>query len=179
MANIDAPFGLRPVRMMNGGKIPMRKYANKGATTAVYQGDIVVLQAADGRVLRLANTSTNADIIGVAANYVAAGTAGQELWVYDDPFTVFELQSDGTTAADYTDHIGAVGPVLVTAGSTTTGVSKMELDVSQVTSSGTASNNVVKIIGVSDNVRNDSSSSHCVVEVLVFQHFLNHRSASV
>ena len=178
MPNLDAPFGLRAVSMLNGGRIPMRKYANKGATTAIFQGDITVLQGADGRVLRLATTSGDDDTIGVSANYVASGTAGQEIWIYDDPFTIFEVQSDGTTSEDHNDAIGAQAAAICTAGNTTSGIAKVELDYSSL-GTGTASDNVFKVIGVSKKANNDSASSHAVFEVLLVNHFMSNRSASI
>ena len=81
MANLDHPHGLRPVRQLHGGKIPMHVYWKKGATTAIFEGDLVVLQGADSRVLRLATTSGDDDTIGVAANYVAAASVGVEVGV--------------------------------------------------------------------------------------------------
>jgi len=179
MANKDFPRGLRPLRQLSGGKIPMHAYWKKGTTTAIFEGDLVVLQGADSRVLRLATTTGSDDVIGVAANYVAAGSEGSTVWVYDDPFTVFGVQTDGTTDTDYTDAVGSVAPAIVAAGSTSTGLSGVEIDSSAITSTGTASNNVFKIIGVVPDVDNDASSSHVEMEVLVFKHFMNNRSASV
>ena len=175
MANLDSAFGFRPVRMLNGGKIPMHKYANKGATTAIFQGDRVALQGADGRLLRIATTTPNVDCIGVAANYIASGTAGQDVWVYDDPNTVFEVQSDGTTDTDHNDYIGSVAACIAGTGNTTSGLGADEIDASSITSSGTATNNVVKIIGVSAKANNDSSLSHCVMEVLLMNHMFGGR----
>ncbi len=175
--NIDGAYGFKPVRMLNGGKIPMRKYARKGTTTAIWKGDLVVMQGADRRLLRHATTTPNVDTVGVAANYSASGsgTAGNDVWVYDDPQTVFEIQNDGTTDTDHFDHAGSVAALITATGNTTTGLAKLEIDTSSITSSGTASNNVVKIIDVSKSVRNDSSSSHADVEVLLMDHMYGGR----
>jgi len=179
MANNDNPRGLRPLRQLSGGKIPMHAYWKKGTTTAVFEGDIVVMQGSDSRVLRLATTQGNDDAIGVAANYVSAGSSGTTVYVYDDPFTVFGVQCDGTTDTDYNDKVGSVSAMIATAGSTTTGLSKVEIDSSSITSSGTATNNIFKIIGAVKDVNNNAASSHCEMEVLLLTHLYNNRSASV
>ena len=66
MANKDAPFGLRPVRMMsgepyNGGSSRYR--IASGATTPIYQGDLVN-QLTAGGVGRVAASAT-VPIIGM------------------------------------------------------------------------------------------------------------------
>jgi hypothetical protein len=179
LANIDNPHGLRPVRQLGGGRVPLHAYWKKGTTTAVFAGDIVYMTGSDSRVLRLATTTGSDDVIGVAANYVSAASSGYTVWVYDDPFTVFNVQSDGTTDTDHHDYVGSVAAAICTAGSTTTGLSIDELDASSITSTGTASDNVFKIIGVASDVNNGSALAHADLEVLLFKHMYNHRSASV
>jgi len=183
MANIDAPRGLYPIRQATGGKVPMSKYYNDGTTTAIFEGDIVYLMGGGhdkrGKILRLATTTGSDDTLGVAANYVAAGTSNQEVWVYDSPETIFGVQSDGTTSTEQSLNVGTVAAGIMTAGNTTTGKSLVEIDYSSITSTGTASNNVFKIVGIDKRVDNDGASSHVDYEVMLFKHFLNYRTASV
>ena len=175
MANIDGPYGFRPVGMLNGGKIPMRKYRT-GTTTAIWKGDIVIMTGADNYLLRSAATTPSVDTVGVAANYLAAGASvSRDIWVYDDPNTIFEIQSDGTTDTDSTDYIGSVATLITANGNTTTGIAKLEIDASAITSSGTATNNVVKIISTGKGRRNDASSSHADLEVLLMNHMWGSR----
>ena len=96
MANSDAPNGLDPVYRLGGGPIPCRAY-EAGVTTAIFAGDVVKMKTS-GRIIAEVTTTIANDAIGVAANYVAAATTpATTVWVYDDPFTVFRIQSDGTT----------------------------------------------------------------------------------
>ena len=186
MANQDRARGCWPLYNLTGGKIPVHAYHKKGTTTGVYEGGIVVLRTADRRIGSLQTTTGSDEIVGVAANYVAAASSGKTVWVYDSPFTVFGINSDGTTNEDYKDLVGTVATgnaALSTAdsaaGNTTTGLSKVELDRSACTSTGTATDNIFKIIGVVDEPSNNSASSHADLEVLLIRHFYNNRSASV
>ena len=162
MANSDAPHGLNAVKMMNGGKIPMHKY-DVATTSAIYKGDVVCLRAA-GRVASLKTTGGAANILGVAANYTAASG---EVWVYDDPGTIFEIQSDGATDPGATTGLGLIGntgPFIIATGNTTTKVSKLEVDYSVITT-GTA--DPIQIIGYYDGVDNDYLLAHARFLVLL------------
>jgi len=165
MANTDAPHGLNAVKMLNGGKIPMNKYT-VAATTAVYQGDVVTLRA-NGLVATLKTTGGATNIVGVAANYSAVGG---EVWVYDDPRTIFEVQSDGATDPGSTTSVafrGNTGVLILTAGNTTTKVSKHELDYSSVT---TSTADPLQIIGYYTAVDNDTTLAHARFLVLIKEH---------
>jgi hypothetical protein len=166
MANLDNPHGLNAVKMLNGGRIPMNKYTSS-ATTAIYQGDVVTLRA-NGLVATLKTTGGAENILGVAACYAAVST---DVWVYDHPETVFEIQSDGTTdpstAAAALAIVGETGPLIVTAGNTTTKVSKHEIDYDAITT-GTA--DPLQIIGYYQGVDNDNTLAHARFLVLLREH---------
>lgn len=165
MANIDAPHGLAAVKMLNGGKIPMHKYTS-GVTTAIYQGDVVKLKAG-GRVVTETVTTGSYAILGVAANYCAASGT---VWVYDDPDTIFEIQSDGATdptAATSLAMVGNTAPLVLTTGNTTTYISKQELDYSAITT-GTA--DPLQIVGNYDGVNNDPALAHSRYLVRLTRH---------
>lgn len=172
MANNDNPHGLRAVKMLNGGKIPTSEYI-VGTTTVVYEGDIVNLRAA-GKVATLKTTGGAANTLGVAVHYA---TTGQALAVYDDPGTVFEVQSDGATdpgATTAQGHIGNNAPLVVTTGNTTSKISKHELDYSAVTT-GTA--DPLKIIGIYAGADNDSTLAHARYLVLLNKHIMGPHGA--
>lgn len=148
--------------MMNGGKIPMDKYTVI-ATTAVYKGDIIQLKAT-GLARAIVTTGGAASIIGVAANYTAASG---EVWVYNDPGTIFEIQSDGATDPGSTTAVGLIGnsaPLVIATGNTTTKVSKLELDYS-ATTTGTA--DPLQIVGYYQGVDNDKTLAHARFLVLL------------
>lgn len=162
MANNDFPHGLNAVKMLNGGKIPMNQYI-VATTSAIYQGDIVCLRAA-GKAASLKTTGGAANIIGVAANYAAASG---NVWVYDSPNTIFEIQSDGATdpgASTAQAQIGNTGVLIIATGNTTTYRSKLELDYSSVTT-GTA--DPLQIIGYWSGGANDYTLAHARYLVLL------------
>jgi hypothetical protein len=107
-----------------------------------------VARATNGRVHRIATTTGSARIVGVAANYVNAtsgtgATTAQDVWVYDDPNQLFEIQDDGAAATPARSDLGATFALIVGAGNTTTGQSIFEIDAS---ASGTASTDPILAI---------------------------------
>lgn len=129
MANTDNARGLTPYNPQ-GGSPRIRKYKNS-ATTDTFRGDVVAVNAS-GVVHRIATTTGSAAIVGVAANFIDASgsTSQQDVWVYDDPNQLFLIQDDGDAATPAQTSVGSTFVLIVTAGSTTTGQSKFELDAS-------------------------------------------------
>jgi hypothetical protein len=162
MSNLDNPHGLNAIRMLNGGKIPMNRYPTS-ATTVVYQGDVVCLRA-NGLVATLKTTGGAANILGVAASY---GAVSDEVWVYDDARTVFEIQSDGATDPGSTTAVAQVGntcSLILTAGTAATKRSNHEIDYSSITT-GTA--DPLQIVGFYQGVDNDKTLAHARYLVLL------------
>lgn len=172
MANVDNPNGLTPVYMLGGGAIPMRAY-NAGVTTAIFAGDLVKM-GTGGRVIAETTTTLAADCVGVAANYIAAGTTPVDtVWVYDNPWTVFEVQSDGATDTDHKAFIGNAGPAILTTGNTTTGRSKHEIDYASsagfqtTTASETGG---LSVVGYYKHPSNDETLAHARMLVIIARH---------
>ena len=169
MANADNPHGLKPVYTLGGGPLRMRAY-EAGVTTAIFKGDVVKMKTS-GRLIAELTTTGGADIVGVAANYVAAGTTpATTVWVYDDPFTVFEVQSDGTTDPGATTAqaiIGNCGVLILTTGNTTSGIGAQEIDYSSCLTTATEGSHPLHIVGYYNHVLNDKSLAHARMLVLV------------
>jgi hypothetical protein len=170
MTNVDHPHGLNAVMSRFHDTPRMTKYfAN--VTTAVFRGD-VVKQATNGRVSRCTATAGNDNIIGVAANYSAAGTTpAKEIWVYDDMDTVFEIQNDITTDPGLTTargHLHANANLITGNGSTASGQSGMEIDTSSITTAGTTA--ALKIVGFYNIAGNDISLAHARYLVVLNKH---------
>ncbi len=107
MANINAPFGFKPV-LTDGKQSRVTRYL-KTAGAAIFPGDCVQLVAA-GTVSVAGVTGT---ILGVAAEYKAAADAG-EIAVYDDPSATFVAQMSTFALAD----VGLNAPIVATTGDT-------------------------------------------------------------
>ena len=169
MANLDAPNGLSPIYRLGGGPIPSRAY-EAGVTTAIFAGDIVKMKTS-GRIITEVTTTIAVDAIGVAVNYVAAGTTpAVTVWVYDDPFTVFRAQSDGTTDpsnATADSFIGNCGIAVLSTGNTTTGRSKHEIDYETIQTTAPITSHGLKILGWYKAANNDRSLAHADALVMV------------
>jgi len=177
MANVDAPFGFVPVRSMSGNAMRTNKYTITSTLAEnIFRGDLCILTA-DG--VLTPHTATEVNNIGVFAgcsytasdgsyvysDYWPTGTTATNIiaYVYDDPYIVYKVQSDGSPAQ--TD-IGACADVVAGTGSTTTGQSAFELNSSMAAGTATA-----KIIALWDAPEN-SFGANAVVEVLINEHIL-------
>ena len=177
MANVDSPFGFVPSRHMSGSPIRTNKYTiTSGLAENIFNGDLVILTTA---VVITPHTATETNNLGVFAGvsytasdgsyqyseYWPSGTTGTNIiaYVYDDPYIVYKVQSDGSPAQ--TD-LGACADVVADAGSTTTGQSGFQLNSSM--GSGTAT---CKIIGLYESPEN-AFGANAVVEVLINEHIL-------
>ena len=181
MANVDKAFGLRPLGNLSASG-SQNQYGYEIADNqagAIYQGDLVTLK--DGYILQF-NPASHTAAVGVfnGCNYIDP-TTGKPTWsnyypgsvnitqgkiiaeVLDDPNQMFLIQNDGTSAAT---NYGLNADVVVGTGSTTTGVSAMELDTSTIAT--TAALNV-KIIGLWD-VPNNAVGANAVVVVKINEH---------
>ena len=171
MANIDAPFGFRPVGEVGSGVNTggTNKYAisdNFGAS--IYKGSHV-MQASGVLAVGTDSGATNLGVFNGCfyqdptyqkptwSNYYPASTnitqGTIDAYVYDDPKRLFEAQCDGTIAL--TD-IGKNIDSAVTAGSTVNGQSKTELKASSVNTTAALQ---FKITGISKDPDNSDASS--------------------
>jgi len=96
MANKDIPNGFKPI-----GRYAQQTLWPATASQTIVAGDMVFLDSA-GRV-SIATTSTAA-VMGVAASSVVSSTAGDDIYVYDNPLQRFSGQcsGDGALADPYT-----------------------------------------------------------------------------
>ena len=177
MANVDAAFGFVPVRTMSGFAPRANKYTiASGLAENIFTGDLCIIDA-NGQVTP--HTATEVNNIGVfgGVSYTASdgsyvysqywptGTTATDIiaYIYDDPYTVFKVQSAGTPAQT---NIGNCADVVAGAGSTTTGISGFEISGTMANSAASA-----KIIALYDAPEN-SFGANAVMEVLINEHLL-------
>jgi len=181
MANKDAAFGMKPVRMIGGapytgGQSRYRIAANYG--TSIFQGDMVA-QVTGGTVEVHADGGT-VPIVGVFngckytdptsgeqvfSNYYPASTNASDIiaFIIDDPDVVYEVQADDTFPV--ADLFGNFDIVYTSAGSTQTGISGAELDV---TTGATNTNLPIKAIDISQDPNNsDTGAANTNVLVVI------------
>lgn len=149
MANADAPFGLKPTRYLSGAPYngAVNKYYVPSTDTdaAIYIGSVVKLTGgadADGIPAVTGNVSATNPIVGVVVAVVPttadstiyrANSTERYLMVADDPNLVFEVQEDSVGGALAATAAGATAQLIgFTSGSSTTGLSAVEIDSSNL-----------------------------------------------
>jgi len=187
MANIDSPFGLKPLEYLSGAPWngQARRYSiASGYATALYIGDPVVLAgsaetAGKYPTVEKATLTDGTYTIGpivafepIASDpnlsilYSPASTA-QYCWVADDPNIIFEIQMDSDTDLAAGD-IGSNGCMVEThSGSTTSGLSGIEADESSF--AGVDTSQPLLLLGLVDRPDNELAT-HCKVKVLISYH---------
>jgi|TARA_A100000172_G_scaffold46578_1_gene28922 hypothetical protein len=192
MANQDAAFGMRHVGRIGGPATNVqnryRIAANYG--TAIFKGDMV-MQVTGGGVEVHADGGT-VPIVGVFngcrytdpttgketfSNFYPASTNASDIeaFIIDDPMAIFEIQADA--AFPVADLFGNFDIVYTSSGSTTTGLSGAELDV---TTGATTAGLPLKAIDVSRNPDNsDVSSDATNVLVVIQNHIFGQKGAGL
>ena len=190
MANLDAPFGLRPARTSISSQQQNRYRIAANYNTSIFQGDLVAMVTGGG-IERVA-AGGSGFILGVFngceftdpttgkptfSNHYPASTNASDIIanVIDDPNAVFEIQADA--AFPVTDLAGNYD-ILATAGDTTSGTSRIELEV------GTADSPVaplpLKAIDISQDPENsDASSANTNVIVRINNHLFSAGTAGL
>jgi hypothetical protein len=181
MANVDKAFGLKPLGNLSATG-SQKQYGYEIADNqagAIFQGDLVTI--VNGYVVKFL-PATHAAALGVfnGCNYVDP-TTGKPTFnnyypgsvnitqgiisadVLDDPSQLFIIQADGAITQA---NIGKNADVIGTGGSTTTGVSTMELDVTTIAD--TAALNL-KIVGLY-NVPGNELGSFAVLVIKINEH---------
>jgi hypothetical protein len=192
MANQDSAFGMRLVGRVGGPATNVqnryRIAANYG--TAIFQGDMVA-QVTGGGVEVHADGGT-VPIVGVFngcrftdpttgketfSNFYPASTNASDIeaFIIDDPMAIFEIQADDTFPV--ADLFGNFDIVYTSSGSTTTGISGAELDV---TTGATTATLPLKAIDISRDPNNsDVSSANTNVLVVIQNHIFGQKGAGL
>lgn len=145
MANVDSPFGLRPVRYMSGapynGAVNIYSTA-AGDATAIFVGDPVIIsgtaQTIDGVIYQDVDQAATGNVIVGAVVAVLpvtrdstihrAASTQRLLAVADDPNLLFEIQEVSGGTALTADDMGLNANFVVGTGNATTGLSGVELN---------------------------------------------------
>ena len=191
MANQDAAFGLRPLKTLGQAddSTGMSSYnITPGEASVLYQGSMAIGVAAGYVDISAAASTTNlgafwgtfyidpTTLKPTFKNYYPGGitppsSGAVEAFVYDNPQQLFEVQSDNTAASAQTDVFMCADLSTPAGGSTTNGVSSMELaDATLATAAA-----VLKIIGVSrDPANSDLTAANVNWRVMIDQHLFGH-----
>jgi len=183
MANVNKPFGLRPLGNLSatGSQKQYGYLIEDTQVGAIYQGDLVTLK--DGYILKfLPGTHTAAVGVFNGCFYIDP-TTGKPTWknyypgsinitsgtiqadVIDDPSQLFIIQADeDVVQADFGKNADVTAS---TTGSNTTGLSNMTLDSSTIGTSATLN---LKLVGKWDIPGNNLAENYTVVVVKINEH---------
>lgn len=209
MANVDSPFGLRPIRHMMG--VPLAAtirpyYISASYGTALFIGDPVV-KYSDGAnaaavsapsaglfppgtlpEVRKAAITTNTPITGVIVGFAAHpanldlkhNPANTERIAYVCDDPWMVYEIQADAVLALTS-IGLNGNLIFThAGNTATGLSGVELDAAG-TADGpdTTATDQIKILRFVNREDNDTAAAHAKVEVMINMHTQRHATAGI
>lgn len=177
MANVNSAYGLIPIRHSSGNAPRANKYTIvSGLAENIFTGDLCILDA-NGQIVP--HTAGEVNNIGVFAGvsytasdgsfvysqYWPTGTVATGIiaYIYDDPYIVYRIQSDGTPAQT---NVGNNADVIAGAGSTNTGQSGFELNGTMA--AGTATCRILSLWEGPDN----EFGEHAQLEVLINEHLL-------
>lgn len=173
MANVDRPNGATLVGHTSGSPLNarIRQYTATTAGNAVFPGDFVKMVAAGTVEVAAAGDVLLGVVVGIVPiysdltlKYKPSGTAAT-LLVCDDPDAEYEIQSDSGTlvAAD----VGLNADILATAGSTSSGRSRMEI----ASASKVSTTAQLRIVAPKDSVDNDATLANSKWIVRINEHF--------
>jgi len=184
MANVDAAFGFVPIRHMSGNAPRTNKYTIASTLAEnIFKGDLVIIVAAGTLTPHTATETNNIGVFDgcsytasdgsyVYSEYWPTGTTATNIiaYIYDDPYTVFKVQSAGTTAQT---NIGNCADVVAGAGSTVTGQSGFE--ISGTMAAGIATCKILALYETPDN----AFGANAVMEVTINEHLLGTNVAGI
>lgn len=177
MANTSTPNGLVPRFMLDGSPYngaTVRCVIPSGDGTATFIGDAVklsgtsiggyptVIQAAAGNEVFGVVTSFEFDPTDLSKQYRAASTQ-RYCRVVPALDVIFEVQEDAVGGALAITAVGEMADIVVGSGSTSSGLSGMQLDSS--TSSSSAA--TLQILGFVDRADNEPASANAKVLVRI------------
>ncbi len=181
MANQDSAFGLKAIGKVgqNRDNQGLSEYGIAASSSAIYQNDPVMMAATGKIIVGTAAAVLLGSLNGVFytdattgkptyANHLNASNTATDIvgFVSDDPYERFEIQSDAALAVA---DIGLNADIVYAAGSSPNYVSKVELDHSDLATTGEQ----LRVIGISkDPENNEAGAADTNAVVIINEHFL-------
>jgi hypothetical protein len=168
MATVASPYGLRPINLIGGQSFTggtIRKYAmTVNSATGIFFGDIVAISDGEPAAISTTPTTSSVGIVGVCvgveytdpslkysqwaqflpANAVNSGYTNILISVIDDPDQLYQVQADGQVTAASIGNNAELGNF--SAGSTTTGNSKITLESGTIANTATFAVRIVDLV---------------------------------
>lgn len=198
MANVDTPFGLRPIRHRNGAPYNGAVnpyYLRSDYAVATFIGDPVVKTGTSNLVavsaagvgdfdigtlptINKATAGATNRITGVIVGFAPLpndltkqynpASTERVALVCDDPDVIFEIQSDGALSAAQVSLNAVL--IYTSSGSTVSGLSGAELDSGTATAPAADATYQLMIQRASNTPGNDITAAYCKVEVMISNH---------
>ena len=187
MANADTPFGLRPLRRLDGASWTggvQKMLVEDDYGTALFIGDPVIITGGTGSDdasghYNIANIASAGDTKRIAGAIVSIdpiynnlslkhipATTGGYVYVVTDPWVVFAVQ-DNAGATLTSASVGANAVLASGTGSTVTGLSGWEL----AAATAPAANSSMQLVIVGVHQREDNTvGTNVIWEVLISNH---------
>jgi len=167
MANLNTAKGLIPARGVNSQYVTggLRVYSHKASDgTALFIGDLVKLAGTNSLIAGVSTpdvvrAATGDVIVGVVEGMVAAtrdttlygaASTAYQLFVNDDPNTLFEVQDVYSGTFLTVDDVGLNVNFVVASGSTATGFSGTTIDNTTEASTNTLDLKIVDVVNRAD-----------------------------
>ncbi len=163
MANVNAPYGLRPVKS-SAGTDRINYYPLASASARVYEGDLLTLSS--GSVIK-ATTTSGVTLIGVAAANSGAIVAGgvSSFAIYDDPQQIFSMQAASAVAQSQVGVNYAFVSASATAGTNLLSIEALDI----ATQTAACPLFLLGLVNAPDNV----SGNFARVHVKIATHYLD------
>ncbi len=171
MANLNSPFGFRPVGHLYGNTIPEPRPYIVTTSQVIYLQDPVIVTSAGTVSITVAGQTTTH--LGVAAEYIATAAVGTVIHVWDDPGIIYAVQVATGYTATLSNVFNTADHITYATGYTTSPyLSRMALDTP-----GTSSK-PWKILGLY-NMPNNAWGDSAVVLAVYNQHYMFAANAGV
>ena len=175
MSSTSAPFGLRPALHQSGVVRPSAYTIVTGYTSGILQNQPIKIgangyieaAAINDRFIGTFQGVEYTDTLGkrIYSNQWIANTAATDIVAYttEDPLITYEIQSNAALAL--TDIGKQYDFTTITAGSTTTGLSQLMLDVAS-----SAANASLRLVNKASYINNDWGDTYVIAQVQIAEH---------
>ena len=175
MSSTSAPFGLRPALHQSGVVRPSAYTIVTGYTSGILQNQPIKIgtngyieaAAINDRFIGTFQGVEYTDTLGkrIYSNQWIANTAATNIVAYttEDPLITYEIQSNAALAL--TDIGKQYDFTTITAGSTTTGLSQLMLDVAS-----SAANASLRLVNKASYINNDWGDTYVIAQVQIAEH---------
>lgn len=175
MSSTSAPFGLRPALHQSGVVRPSAYTIVTGYTSGILQNQPIKIgtngyieaAAINDRFIGTFQGVEYTDTLGkrIYSNQWIANTAATDIVAYttEDQLITYEIQSNAALAL--TDIGKQYDFTTITAGSTTTGLSQLMLDVAS-----SAANASLRLVNKASYINNDWGDTYVIARVQIAEH---------